>query len=137
METLLYDLLLGVEFCCSFVGINSIADLIVAGFIQASQVEPDFTDVGVEADRSGVGIESVTVLVDLIVQYSDRAPEGGISTVSVDSLLICFVCFVVSLSGHVSPSEEVPALGIVTVWTRQHIYKCLEDYIPVSRLLVK
>jgi hypothetical protein len=115
MHTLFDGFLLGVEFGSPKVGVDCVSDLIVARFVQTSQIEPDLADVRVEADSSRVGVESITVLVNLVIQNTDRTPEGRISAISVDSLLICLVCLVVSLTGHVGPTQQVPALRIVAV----------------------
>jgi len=112
----LFDAFLGrVELECSFIRVDSISNLIVARLVQTSQIEPNLTDVGVQSDSSRVGIKSISVLVDLVVQNTDRAPERRVAAISVDSLLVCLVSFVVSLSGHVSPSKEVPALCVVGI----------------------
>jgi hypothetical protein len=114
----LFDAFLcGVELEGSFIRIDSISNLVVARLVQTSQVEPYLADVGVQPDSSGIGIKSVSVLVDLVIQNTDRAPECRVSTVSVNGLLVGLVGFVVSLGGHVSSSEEVPALSVVGIWT--------------------
>lgn len=104
-----------IKLCCSLVGIQSVGDLIVAALVKSAQIIPNLADVRVQSDCSGVSIERITVLVDLVVEHSNRTPEGWVSTVSVDSLLVCFVCFGILLLRHVATTEQVPALRIVVV----------------------
>lgn len=106
---------LRVEIESSSVRVNGIGDLVVARLVEGSQVEPNFRDVRIESNRSRVRVESVSVLVDLEVEDSDRAPEGRVSTISVDGLLVGFVGFVVALTCHEGSSEEVPALSVGSV----------------------
>lgn len=60
---------------------------------QSSKVIPDLRDVGVQADSTRVRIEGIPVLVNLVVQDTDGAPEGWVAAVAVDSLLVCLVGF--------------------------------------------
>lgn len=59
---------------------------------QGPQVVPHLRDVWVQADGAGVGIQRIPVLIDLVVEHADRAPERWIPAVAVDGLLICLVC---------------------------------------------
>ena len=79
---------------------------------QSAEIVPDFGDVRIQANCSGVCIKRIPVLVNLIVKNTNGAPERWVAPVSVDCLLICFVCFRVLLLGHVTPSEKVPALRV-------------------------
>jgi hypothetical protein len=97
------------------VSIQSIVDLVVARLVKSSQVIPDFADIRIKSDGSRVSIKCVPVLVDLVVEHSDRAPECRVASVPVDSLLISLVCFGVLLLRHVAATQEVPALSIVSV----------------------
>jgi hypothetical protein len=81
-----------IKVCGASVCIESIGDLVVARFIQGTQVVPNFRNVRIQADRTRVGIERIAVLVDLVVENTNRAPEGRVATVAVDGLLISFVC---------------------------------------------
>ncbi len=83
---------------------------------QSAQVVPHFRDVRVQANRTGVCIKCVTVLVDLVVQDADGTPEGRVAAISVHGLLIGFVCFGEFLLRHVATSKQVPTLGILIVW---------------------
>lgn len=85
---------------------------------QSTQVVPDFRNVGVQSNSSRVSVESITVLVDLVVEHTNRAPEGRVLSVTVDGLLVCLICLGVLLLGHVAPTQEVPALGILVVYLR-------------------
>ena len=64
---------------------------------QSSQVVPDLGDVRVQADGAGIRIQRISVLVDLVIQNANRAPEGWVPAISINSLLIGFVCFGVLL----------------------------------------
>lgn len=54
-------------------------------------------------------------MVDLVVQYSDRAPESRIPSIAVNGLLVCFVCLGVLLLRHVAATKKVPALRVALV----------------------
>lgn len=112
METLGDNGVAGVELRSAGISIDGIGDLVIAALVQAAEVEPDLRDVGVDADGPRVRIQCVAELIDLKVEDADGAPEGRVSAVAVDGLLISFVCLVVLLTCHVSTPEEIPALGI-------------------------
>ena len=82
---------------------------------QCSEIVPNFRNVRVEADGTRVRIECVTVLVDLVVQDSDGAPECWIASVTIDSLLVCLVRLGILLLRHVAASEKIPALGVIVI----------------------
>jgi hypothetical protein len=85
---------------------------------QSTQVVPDFGYVWIEANSTGVRVERVAVLVNLVIKNSDRAPEGWVSPVTIDSLLVRFVRFGVLLLRHVASTQEVPALCVVLICMR-------------------
>lgn len=58
---------------------------------QCSKVVPDFGDVRIEAYRTGIRIECISVLVDLVIQDTNRAPERRVPAVAVHGLLIRFI----------------------------------------------
>lgn len=95
--------------------INGVPDLIVTALVQTAEVEPDFGDVRVDPDGAGVGVEGVAVLVDVVVEDADAAPERRVAAVSVYGLLVCLVRLLVFLYGHEGAAEEVPALGVGAV----------------------
>lgn len=123
-----------IQFGRAGVGIKRISSLIVAGLIlvwvstsrslykteeqthQCAKVVPDLRDIGIQANGSGICIEGVTILVDLVVQDSDGAPECRISSIAVDSLLVGLVSLWELLLCHVAASEQVPALSVLVVW---------------------
>lgn len=87
----------------------------VRGFAKSYQgpkVIPDFRDVRVQANRPRIRIKGISVLIDLIVKYTNGAPESGITAISIDRLLVGFVRFRVFLLRHVASSEKIPALRI-------------------------
>jgi hypothetical protein len=86
--------------------------LVVAALIQTSKIEPDFRDVGIDADSTRISVESVTVLADLKIEYANGAPESRIATVPVNGLLVSLVGFVVLLTSHVGTTKKIPALSI-------------------------
>jgi hypothetical protein len=104
-----------VQLSCTGVRVDSIRDLVVATLVKAAKVKPYLRYVRIDADSTRVCIKSVTVLIDLKIENADRAPEGRITTITVNRLLISLVCFVVLLTGHVCPSEEVPTLSVMRV----------------------
>lgn len=104
-----------VQFSSPLVSVQSIIDLIVAALIQGAQIVPNLRNEGVQADSPRVGIQSVPVLVDLIVEHTDGTPEGRIATIAIHSLLISFVGFGVLGLRHVASTEKIPALGIAVV----------------------
>lgn len=115
MKSLLDDRVPRIKIGCTSIGIDGIGDLVIAGLVKTAEIVPNFADVWVEADGTGISIKSISILVDLIVQHTDGAPEGGVSSVAVHSLLISLVCFVVPLSSHESAAKKVPALSIIAV----------------------
>jgi hypothetical protein len=98
------------------IGVKRIACLVVAGLVQRAKVIPDLRDVRVEADGTRVCVKRIAVLVDLVVQNTNRAPECWIATVAVHSLLVGFVGLRVLLLRHVASTKKVPALSVVLVW---------------------
>ncbi len=64
---------------------------------QCAQVVPDFRNVRVESYCARVRIQRVSILVDLVVQDTDGAPERWVSAVAVHSLLVSFIGFRVLL----------------------------------------
>ncbi len=78
LETLLDLRVVGIEVGCALVRMDGVADLVVASFVQAAKVEPDFRDVRIETDGTRVGIQCIAVLVDLVVENTDGAPEGRV-----------------------------------------------------------
>ena len=135
-EAMTDNLILGVELARAGVSVDGVGDLVVAALVEGAEVEPDFGDVRVYADGAGVGVESVAVLVDLEVEHSDGAPEGGVAAVTVDGLLIGFVSFVVFLTLHVCAAEEVPALciGRICGAVLNHLNSTLRIYIRHTSL---
>ena len=63
------------------------------GAHQSAEIVPNFRNVGIESDRPGVRIQCVAVLVNLVIEYTDRAPKGWVATISIYCLLIGFVGF--------------------------------------------
>lgn len=106
----------GVELQGALVGVDSVRHLIVARLVERSEVEPDFSEVRVNANGAGVSVESVVELIDVVVEYSDRAPEGRVLAIPIDCLLIGLVGLAKVAGGHVGATEEVPRERIVGVW---------------------
>lgn len=95
--------------------IQGVACLIVARLIQRTKIIPDLGNVGVEANGTRVCIKRVTVLIDLVIQHTNRAPECRIATITVHSLLVGFVSLRVLLLRHVASAKQVPALRVVLI----------------------
>jgi hypothetical protein len=104
-----------VQLSSSRVGVESVVGLVVAGLVQGTEIVPNLWDVGVEADSPRVSIESIAVLVDLVVQDTDGAPEGRVAAIPIDGLLIGLIRLGIFLLRHVAATEEVPALCICLV----------------------
>lgn len=60
---------------------------------QSSKVVPDLGNVRVQAYCAGICIKCISVLVDLVIQNANRAPECRVPPVSVDRLLIGLIRF--------------------------------------------
>jgi len=95
--------------------VERITSLVVARLVKRTKIVPDLRNVGVETNGTRVRVKRVTVLVDLVVEDTNRAPECRVATVTVNCLLVCFVGLGVLLLRHVATTEKVPALGVVLV----------------------
>ena len=82
---------------------------------QGTKIVPDLGDVRVQPDGARVGVERVPILIDLIVEHTNGAPERGVPSIPVYGLLVSFVGLGILLLRHVTSAEEVPALGVVVV----------------------
>jgi hypothetical protein len=96
--------------------VERIACLVVARLVQRTKVVPNLRNVGVEANGTRVRVKRVAVLVDLVVENTNRAPECRVATVTVDCLLVGFVGLWVLLLRHVASAKKIPALGVVLIW---------------------
>ena len=67
LETIGDSVVAGVQFGSSSVRVDGIGDLIIATFVETAEVKPHFRDVRVDADRPGVRVKSVSILIDLKV----------------------------------------------------------------------
>lgn len=86
------------------IGVDSVRDL-GARFIQCSQVVPHLGHLWVDPDGPRVGVHGVTVLLHLIVQDANGAPECGVSVVAVHGLLVGLIGEAKILLRHVDTSE--------------------------------
>lgn len=102
----------GIKIRCALIGVECVSCLVVARLVQSSQVVPNLRDVGVQADSTRVRVKRITVLVDLVIQHANTAPESRVTAITVDSLLVRFVSLGILLLGHVASAQEVPALRI-------------------------
>lgn len=123
----------GIKLCCTFVCIKSIAGLIVAGLIlfrsvslgsilpkitsayQGTKIIPNLGDVGIQAYSPRVCIKGIPVLIDLVVKHTNGTPKGRVTSVTVDGLLICFICLGEFVLRHVATTEQIPALCVSLV----------------------
>lgn len=87
-------------------------------YYQSTQVVPDLGYVWIEANSTGVRIERIAVLVNLVIKDPNRAPEGWVPPVTIDSLLVRFVRLRVLLLRHVASTQEIPALCVVLICMR-------------------
>lgn len=69
---------------------------------------PHLRQVRVGADGSGVGIQRVVVLVDFVVEHTDRAPERRVLAISVHSLLVRFVGLAIVTPSHIRAAQKIP-----------------------------
>lgn len=99
----------------TLVSIERISCLVVARLVECTEIIPHLGNVGVEPNGTRVGIERIAVLVDLVVEHTNAAPESRVASVAVDSLLVSLICLGVLLLRHVAATEEVPALCISLV----------------------
>ena len=98
--------------------VDHTSGIMIVNTYQSAKVVPDFGDVRVETDCSGVCIQCITILIDLIVQHTDGAPERWIPPISIHGLLISFICLWKLGLSHIATTEKVPALGILIVCSR-------------------
>ena len=123
----------GVKVVGTLIRIECIRSLIIAGFILASvsshvlawacitgsyqspEIVPHFRDVRIKANCPGVRVKGIAVLINLVIEDADRAPECGIAAIPVNSLLICFICFGILLLRHVATPQKIPALCVGVV----------------------
>ena len=82
---------------------------------KGAKVVPDFRYIRIQADGSRICIKCIAILVDLIIEHSNRAPERRIPPISVDCLLVCFICFWELLLGHITTPQQIPALSVLIV----------------------
>lgn len=80
-----------IQFSSPLVRVEGIVDLVVTTLVQSAEVIPDLGDKWVKANSPRVGVQSISVLVDLVVEHTNGAPEGGIASITVDSLLVRLV----------------------------------------------
>lgn len=64
---------------------------------QSTQVVPDLGDVRIQAYSTGICIQRIAILVNLVVQDTNRAPECWIPAVAIYGLLIRLICLGVFL----------------------------------------
>lgn len=70
-KTLTDDLIRWVELESALVSIDGVGHLIVAGFVESTEIEPNFGEVRVDSNRSRVGVEGIVELIDVVVENSD------------------------------------------------------------------
>ena len=91
----------------------------------------------VQSNCSGVRIKCIPILIDLVIKDANRAPKGGIPSVSIYSLLIGFVGFGVLLQRHVAAAQKIPTLCILVVWAIVSITeRCIEHASTDPSLLI-
>jgi len=60
---------------------------------QSTKIIPDLANVRVEPNSTRVCVKRITVLINLIIEHANGAPESGIAAIPVYSLLIGLVSF--------------------------------------------
>lgn len=81
----------GIKISGPSVCVERIACLVVAGLVQRAEIIPNLGNVRVEANSARVRVKRVAVLVDLVVEDTNRAPECRVATVTVNCLLVGLV----------------------------------------------
>jgi hypothetical protein len=104
-----------IKFGSSLVCIQRITDLVVARLVESAKIVPNLGDEGVQTNGARVRIQRIPVLVDLVVQHTDGAPERRVSSIPIDGLLICLVGLGILLLRHVAPPQQIPTLCIIVV----------------------
>jgi hypothetical protein len=112
LQTLCNGNIAGLKLCCTGICVDGVRDLIVAAFVQ---IKPDFGDIGIDADSTRISINTITILVDLEIEDADRAPEGRIATILVDSLLAGFICLVILLTSQVRSEGSTTRISVETI----------------------
>lgn len=119
-----------VKLSCPGICVQSIVGLIVARLIlvdvsnakdgklfttttyQCTKIVPNLGDVGIQTNGTRVCIKSVTVLIDLVVQNTDGAPECWVPAITINSLLVGLVRLWVFLLRHVAAAQQIPTLSV-------------------------
>jgi hypothetical protein len=104
-----------IQLCSPSIGVNGIGDLVVAAFIKRAKIEPDFGDIRVDPNGARVSVQGIAELIDVVIEDANAAPERRVAPVAIHCLLVGFVGLLVFLAGHVSTTQEVPALGIARI----------------------
>lgn len=105
----------GVQALCLEVCVERVADLVVACLVESAQVIPYFQNIRIETDGSGIRVERVAVLRNLVVEDTNRAPERGVARVAIDGLLERFVRRVEIRANHVDAPKVVPRVSVQLV----------------------
>lgn len=82
---------------------------------ESAKVIPNLRDVRIQANSSRVSVQCIPVLVDLVIEHTNRAPEGWVLSIAIDSLLVCLIRFGILLLRHVASAKQVPTLSILVV----------------------
>lgn len=90
---------------CPLISVDGVRHLIIARFVQCAEIEPDFRQIRVNSNGSRIGIQGVVELIDVVIEYSNRTPEGGILAISINRPLIRFVRLIKITRRHISPSK--------------------------------
>lgn len=61
----------GVQLSGALIGVQSIIDLVVAALVECAEIIPYFGDERVQTNRPRICIQSISVLVDLIIEHTD------------------------------------------------------------------
>ena len=106
----------GIEISGPGVCVERITCLVVAGLIQRTEIVPDLRNVRIEANSARVRVKRIAILIDLVVEDTNRTPERRVAAVTVDCLLVGFIRLGILLLRHVASAKKVPTLGIILVW---------------------
>jgi hypothetical protein len=77
-----------VKFGGTLICIKGVGRLVVARLVQCAEVVPNLRDIWIETDGTGICIQCIPILVNLVIENSDGAPEGRVSAIAIDRLLV-------------------------------------------------
>ena len=78
LKTLSNGVVVRIKLSCTSIGVDGICNLIVATFIQAPKVKPNFRYVWVDTNDARIGIDGVAVLIDIVIKQAELHQNPGL-----------------------------------------------------------